>query len=54
MTLVVADDGTGSGTPGFGLTSLTERAEALGGTLRAGPRAGGGFELRVDLPAERA
>lgn len=54
VTLVVADDGTGSGTPGFGLTSLTERAEALGGTLRAGPRAGGGFELRVDLPAERA
>jgi Signal transduction histidine kinase len=54
VALVVADDGTGSGTPGFGLTSLTERAEALGGTLRAGPREGGGFELRADLPAVRA
>jgi len=54
VALVVADDGTGSGTPGFGLTSLTERAEALGGTLRAGPRESGGFELRVELPAVRA
>lgn len=54
VALVVADDGTGSATPGFGLTSLTERAEALGGTLRAGPGRNGGFELRVELPAARA
>ena len=29
---------------------MTERAAALGGTLDAGPRPGGGFGVRVWLP----
>ncbi|MER6950847.1 sensor histidine kinase [Nonomuraea sp. NPDC000554] len=53
VTLVIADDGRGHSddTGGFGLTSLAERARALDGTLSAGGAPGGGFELRVALPA---
>ena len=29
---------------------MRERAAALGGTLAAGPRPGGGFEVRATLP----
>jgi signal transduction histidine kinase len=29
---------------------MTERAKALGGTLRAGPRPDGGFRVRAWLP----
>ena len=29
---------------------MTERAAALGGTLTAGPRPDGGFEVRARLP----
>ena len=29
---------------------MTERARALGGTLRAGPRPDGGFRVRAWLP----
>ena len=40
---------------GTGITGMTERAQALGGTLAAGPRAGGGFQVVATLPlrAER-
>jgi signal transduction histidine kinase len=31
---------------------MRERAEALGGTVDARPRAGGGFEVTAQLPAE--
>lgn len=52
VTLVVEDDGAGSSAePGFGLTSLAERTRALGGTLYAGSRESGGFELRAEVPA---
>jgi two-component system sensor histidine kinase DesK len=36
--------------PGNGLRGLTERVEALGGRLEAGPIAGGGFRLAVAVP----
>ncbi|SCE86183.1 Signal transduction histidine kinase [Micromonospora viridifaciens] len=54
LRLHVVDDGTGSarrsaGT-GHGLTGIRERVELFGGTVSAGPRAQGGFEVRVELP----
>ncbi|MCD0444208.1 histidine kinase [Glycomyces sp. A-F 0318] len=36
--------------PGHGINGMTERARAIGGTLSAGPRAGGGFEVQAELP----
>ncbi|WP_041259308.1 sensor histidine kinase [Pseudofrankia inefficax] len=53
--IVVHDDGLGRSTPvtpkaGHGLVGMTERAEALGGTLTAGPGAGG-WLVRARLPA---
>lgn len=35
---------------GKGITGMTERTQALGGTLQAGPRPGGGFSVRARLP----
>jgi signal transduction histidine kinase len=55
LTVRVTDDGVGaspSGDPaGNGIAGMRERATALGGRLRAGPRPGGGFEVVADLPA---
>ncbi|CAM5745767.1 hypothetical protein [Streptomyces afghaniensis 772] [Streptomyces afghaniensis] len=53
LHLSVSDDGTGpapGGTPGFGLVGMRERARTVGGTLDAGPRADGGFEVTAVLP----
>ncbi|GAA2320388.1 hypothetical protein GCM10010149_86610 [Nonomuraea roseoviolacea subsp. roseoviolacea] len=51
VVLVVADDGKGRDQGrGFGLSSLAERVQALGGTLSSG-NAARGFELRAELPA---
>ncbi|GAA3446162.1 two-component sensor histidine kinase [Planomonospora venezuelensis] len=36
--------------PGTGLLGMRERVTALGGRLRAGPRPGGGFTVRAELP----
>jgi signal transduction histidine kinase len=52
---VVEDDGpalngNGSAGGGYGLTGMRERAELLGGQLRAGP-AGDGFRVELWLPA---
>lgn len=57
LRLSVTDDGTGpvpGGTPGFGLLGMRERARSVGGTLDAGPRAGGGFQVTATLPLTTA
>jgi signal transduction histidine kinase len=55
LVIDVVDDGLGNasagGTPGHGITGMRERALGLGGTLRAGPVAGGGFAVHAELPA---
>jgi len=53
LTIVVADDGAGAGAPGgagAGVRGMRERAAALGGTLDAGPAAGGGWRVEAALP----
>ena len=36
---------------GLGLIGMRERVTALGGRLQAGPRDGGGFQVRAEFPA---
>jgi signal transduction histidine kinase len=36
----------------LGLMGMRERVTALGGRLHAGPRDGGGFQVRAEIPAE--
>jgi signal transduction histidine kinase len=60
LRLEVSDDGRSRPPPdraqaglagsGHGIAGMTERAAALGGTLEAGPRPGGGFRVRAWLP----
>lgn len=62
LDLLVTDDGRGgpSGSRdgaresggGQGIIGMRERAALLGGELTAGPRPGGGFEVRATLPLE--
>jgi signal transduction histidine kinase len=58
VQLIVQDDGAAAALSsdnrsGFGLAGLQERADQLGGTLRAVPQSPQGFllELRLPLPA---
>ncbi|MFJ6721369.1 MULTISPECIES: sensor histidine kinase [unclassified Streptomyces] len=51
VELVVFDDGAGGAAPhGNGLTGLTERLQAVGGTLEAGPVGRTGFRLLARVP----
>jgi signal transduction histidine kinase len=59
LTVEVDDDGTGGASrpggsrpagQGLGLIGMRERVSALGGRLAAGPRDGGGFRVRAELP----
>ncbi|MEU5819903.1 histidine kinase [Streptomyces sp. NPDC047803] len=54
LRVTVTDDGTGpvddGSAPGFGILGMRERARSTGGTLTAGPRPGGGFEVSALLP----
>jgi signal transduction histidine kinase len=56
VTIEVVDDGapTGPGSngdpAGNGVRGMRERAAGLGGTLEAAPLAGGGWQVRAQLP----
>ena len=54
VRLTITDDGSGfdidSPTEGFGLTSMRERAQALGGSLAVRSRLGEGTSVLVELP----
>jgi signal transduction histidine kinase len=58
LNLRIRDNGPGSAadaTPnGHGLTGMRERAAAVGGRLRTGPAAGGGFLVEATLPTSNS
>jgi signal transduction histidine kinase len=60
FTARVTDDGPGpaaddgDGPRGFGLIGMAERASLYGGTVTAGPRREGGFEVALTLPLSAA
>ncbi|WP_254705228.1 sensor histidine kinase, partial [Streptomyces lunaelactis] len=57
LHVTVTDDGTASGATvgsGYGIVGMRERARSVGGTLSAGPREGGGFEVAAALPLQHS
>ncbi len=63
VRLVITDNGRGlseetarrcklnGSSGGYGLRGLRERVEIIGGRLETGPQSGGGFALRIEVPA---
>jgi signal transduction histidine kinase len=43
---------TAAAAPGYGLIGMRERAQSVGGWLRAGRRPAGGFEVTTELPLQ--
>ena len=58
LVATVSDDGRGAAAVGDGvgqgIVGMMERSSMFGGTLTAGPRAGGGWVVRARLPVTRA
>jgi len=54
LQLAIRDDGLGGADPsrGSGLVGLSDRIEALGGTLEVTSPTGGGTTLLIELPVE--
>ena len=54
LLLSIRDDGIGGADPirGSGLVGLTDRVEALGGSIRVESRPGDGTHIAVELPLE--
>lgn len=56
LVIEISDNGRGAGVvpakDGFGIIGMRERVAALGGTIDAGPRPGGGWRVRSVLPFE--
>ena len=56
VSIDIVDDGRGIGSlpgaDGFGIVGMRERVGAVGGTVTAGPRAGGGWQVRANLPVD--
>ena len=56
VTVEVSDNGRGAGAAaspdGFGIIGMRERVAAVGGTVQAGARPGGGWRVRAVLPID--
>jgi signal transduction histidine kinase len=54
VSVEVTDDGPAPvmARGGYGLIGMAERVSAVGGEIAAGPRSGGGWQVRARLPVE--